>query len=213
MSRLNGAARSGWWLERLENIDALSAQQAQLDSKGVTKDKQAKRERLVRATLAVAQPAQAYALENENAELAETMGVSKTALLRGSAKDTTDLSQAVYDTASATPTAAALAPHGVTTAKIKALQDGIKKFSAAASIPRQKITSRKSATERLAREFRAAERCLTEGLDLLIQQFEEDHPEFVAEFKNARVVVDGPTASKPLVELAQPGIQVTPKAA
>ena len=94
----------------MENIDTLSAQQSQLDSKGVTKDKQAKRERLVRAALAVAQPARAYALENENAELAETTDVSKTALLRGSAKDTTDLSQNVYDAASAAPTAAALAP-------------------------------------------------------------------------------------------------------
>ena len=109
-------------------------------------------------------------------------------------------------------TAAALAPHGVTTAKLKALQDALKKFSAAVSKPRERITSRKSATERLAKEFRAAEKCLTEGLDLLVDQFEEDYPEFVAEFNNARVVVEGPTA-KTVVELAQPEIKVTPKAA
>ena len=75
------------------------------------------------------------------------------------------------------------------------------------------IVHESAAKERLAREFRAAEKCLVEGLDLLVDQFEEDHPEFVAEFKNARVVVEGPTASKPVVELAQPEIKVTSKAA
>ena len=201
------------WLECLENIDTLSAQQAQLSSKGVTADKQAKRQRLVAATLAVSKPARAWALENENAEVAQTMSVSATALLRGSAKDATDLSQGVYDTASATATAAALASHRVTTAKLKALQDAIKKFAAAVPIPRQKITSRKSATQRLELEFSEAERCLTEGLDLLIDQFQADYPEFVAEFKNARVVADGPTATKPELSVVQPEVKVTPKAA
>ena len=191
------------WLERLDNIDTLSTQQSQLDSKGVTKDKVAKRKRLVTATLAVSKPARAWALENENAEMAQTMSVSKTALLRSSAKDATDLSQNVYDTASASATASALAPHGVTGAKLKALQDATKKFSAAVPKPRETITRRKSVRERLGREFRAAEKCLTEGMDLLIDQFDEDHPEFVAEYKNARVVVDGPTASKPVVDRYQ----------
>ncbi len=80
------------------------------------------------------------------------------------------LAQSVYDAASVAATAAALVPHGITAAKLKALQDAIKKFTAV--VPAQKITSRKSATERLAEEFAAAERCLTEGLDLLIGQFE-----------------------------------------
>ena len=174
------------WLERLENISTLNTQQAQLDSRGVTADKQVRRERLMKATLAVSQAAHAWALENENAELAQTMDVSRSALLRSSAREATDLAQSVYDAASATATA--LVPHGVTTAKLKALQDAIKKFAAAIPLPRQKITSRKSATERLAEEFAAAERCLTEGLDLLIGQFEAEHPEFVAEYRNARVV-------------------------
>jgi len=192
------------WLERLENIESFSTQQAQLDSRGVTKDKQAKRRRLAEAALAVAKPARAWALENENAELAQTMAVSETALLRGSAKDATDLSQAVYDAASVTATAAALVSHGVSSAKLKALQDALKKFAAVVSKPRERITSRKSATERLAAEFQAAQKCLTEGLDLLVEQFEEDYPEFVTEFRNARVVVEGPTASNEVVELAQP---------
>ena len=200
------------WLERVENIEALNTQRSQLDSRGVTLDKQARRERLVRAALAVAQPAQAWALENENAELAEIFSVSETALLRGRGQDAIDLSQTVYDTASVSATAAALTAHGVTGAKLKALQDAIKKFSAVLSKPRERIVSRKTATERLALEFREAERCLTEGLDLLISQFAEDHPEFAGEFKNARVVVEGPT-SKNVVELAQPDAKVTPKAA
>ena len=201
------------WLERLDDIDTLSTQQAQLSSKGVSADNKAKRERLVAATLAVSKPARAWALENENAEVAQTMLISATALLRGSAKDATDLSQGVYDTASATATAAALASHRVTTAKLKALQDAIKKFAASVPVPRQKITSRKSATQRLELEFSEAERCLTEGLDLLIDQFQTDYPEFVAEFKNARVVASAPTTSAPVLEVVQPEIKVTPKAA
>ena len=199
------------WLERLENISTLNTQQAQLDSRGVTADKQAKRERLVTATLAVSQAGRAWALENENAELAQTMAAPRSALLRSSARKATDLAQAVYDAASASATAAALAPHGVTTARLKALQDAIKKFAAAIPLPRQKITSRKSATERLAEEFAAAERCLTEGLDLLIGQFEAEHPEFVAEYRNARVVAEPGT--KPELKIVEPAVTVTPKAA
>lgn len=199
------------WLERLENIGTLNTQQAQLDSRGVTADKEAKRERLVTATLAVSQAARAWALENENAELAQTMDVSRTALLRSSARTATDLAQRVYDAASATATAAVLVPHGVTVAKLKALQDAIKKFTAAMPLPRQKITSRKSARQRLAEEFSAAERCLTEGLDLLIGQFETEFPEFVAEYRNARVVAEA--GSKPELKVVQPDDTVTPKAA
>lgn len=199
------------WLERLENIEILSAQQAQYDSRGVTADKQAKRERLVTTTLAVAQAARAWALENENAELAQTMSVTRTALLRSSDRAATDLAQSVYDAASVTATAAALVPHGVTAAKLKALQDAIKKFTAAVPLPRQKITSRKSATERLAREFAKAERCLTQGLDLLIGQFEAEFPEFVTEYRNARVVPK--PGSKPELKIVEPVVTVTPKAA
>lgn len=199
------------WLERLENIETLSAQKAQLDSRGVTADKQAKRQRLVTATLAVSQAARAWALENENAELAQTMSVTRTALLRSSAREATDLAQSVYDAASVTATAAALVPHGITAAKLKALQDAIKKFTAVVPLPRQKITSRKSATERLAEEFAAAERCLTEGLDLLIGQFEAEFPEFVTEHRNARVVAE--PGSKPELKVVQPVVAVTPKAA
>ena len=82
------------WLERLENISTLNTQQAQLDSRGVTADKQAKRKRLVAATLAVSRAGRAWALENEDAELAQTMAVSQSALLRGSAREATDLAQA-----------------------------------------------------------------------------------------------------------------------
>jgi len=195
------------WLERLENIGTLNTRQAQLDSRGVTADKEAKRERLVTATLAVSQAARAWALENENADLAQTMNVSRTALLRSSSRAATDLAQRVYDTASAT----VLVPHGETVAKLKALQDAIKKFMAASPLPRQKISSRKSTTERLAEELIATERCLTEGLDLLIGQFETEFPEFVAEFRNARVVAEG--GSKPELKVVQPADTVTPKAA
>ena len=62
-------------------------------------------------------------------------------------------------------------------------------------------------------EFSEAERCLTDGLDLLINQFAEEHPEFVAEFKNARVVADAPSTSKPVLEVVQPEVKVTSKAA
>lgn len=145
--------------------------------------------------------------------MVQTTAVSATALLRGPAKNATDLSQGVYDAASATPRAAALVSHGVTTAKLKALQDAIKKFAAAAPRPRQKITSRKSATQRLELEFSEAERCLTEGLDLLIDQFQTDYPEFVAEFKNAHVVASAPTTLAPVLEVVQPENKVTSKAA
>lgn len=185
------------WLQCVSNIEDIGSQQAQSGSKGITKDKQAKRKRLANAAVAVAQPARAWALENENAEVAEVMAVSVSRILRGTDRTAVDLGQNVYDTASAAPLAAALVPQGVTPPVLKALAEAIKKFDAVASKPRETITRRRSATQRLAREFRLAKKCLTEGTDLLIEQFEEDFPEFVAEYRAARVVVDPATPAKP----------------
>lgn len=62
---------------------------------------------------------------------------------------------------------------------------------------------------RCAGEFAEAERCLTEGLDLIIGQFESDFPEFVTEYRNARVVAE--PGSKPELKIVEP--VVTEKAA
>ncbi len=46
------------------------------------------------------------------------------------------------------------------------------------------------------------ERCLTQGLDLLIGQFEPEFPVFVTEYRNARVVAE--PGSKPELKIVEP---------
>ena len=183
------------WIERVANISSLAAQQAQ-SSKGITQGKQALRQKLSRAAVAVANPTRVWALDNENAELAERMSISVTSILRASDKDAADLCQNIHAAAATAPTSIALTPYGVKPAKIKALQDAINAFSDTAPKPRLKIKGRKSVTGQLDAEIRAADRLLSEGLDLMVDQFAEEHPEFVADYKNARAVVRPPTAQK-----------------
>jgi hypothetical protein len=52
-----------------------------------------------------------------------------------------------------------------------------------------------------------------ERLDLLIEQFEADFPEFVADYKNARAVVAAPATPKPATESITAEGKVIPKAA
>lgn len=200
------------WTETVQRISDLGLRQSQ-PIVGVTEGKKVSRKELSKAALDIAKPARAFALATGAYELAAQANVSRTAILRGKDKDAADLCQNVYDAAAAAPTALALAPYGVTAAKLKKLQARIDAFSAAAPAPRQKITGRKTVTHRLAQEFRVAEKLLAEGLDLLVDQFEEEFPDFVSDYQNARIVILPPAAQVSGASHITPEITVTPKAA
>ena len=200
------------WTDCVERISELSLKQSQ-PTTGFTKSKQVLREEMVKAALDIAKPSRVFALATGAHELAAYADVSRTAILRGKDKGSANLCQNVYDAAAVAPTALALAPYGVTAAKLKKLQTKIDAFSAVAPAPRQKITGRKTVTQRLAEEFRVADKLLTEGLDLLVDQFEEEFPDFVSDFQNARIAVNLPTAQTDEATSAISQIIVPAKAA
>ena len=200
------------WTESVQRISDLSVRQAQ-PIFGVTESKKVSRAELTKAALDIAKPTRAFALATGAHDLAARASVSRTAILRSKDKDAADACQNVYDAAAAAPTALALAPYGVTAAKLKKLQTKIDAFTAVAPAPRQKITGRKTVTQRLAEEFRAADRLLTEGLDLLVDQFEEEFPDFVSDYQNARIAVNPPTAQTDDTARATSEVIVPAKAA
>ena len=95
--------------------------------------------------------------------------------------------------------------------KLAELQERIDDFSDAIPQPRAKIKSKKSVTQQLAEEFRAAGLLLTEGLDRLIGQSKRASPDFIMDYRNARVKVAKAATFDTAAAQAQPTVTVQPK--
>ena len=105
-----------------------------------------------------------------------------------------------------------LGGHGVTAKKLTSLADKIAAYNEIIKEPRVAIVSRKGANEQLDEAFGEAEQIVGEGLDKLVGQFGAANAEFVADYRNARVVVAAPAtvtrkqgAAAPKVEPATDG--------
>ena len=190
------------WQGHVQTISTLSTEQAQ-SSKGITEDKQTRRTQMADTTLAVAKLIRVWAHDQNNAELAERMTVSRSKLLRGREKNAIDACQNIFDAAN-TPAMLKLGLTGVTAETVGAIQTAIDAFKSVTPKPRLKIAGRKTITQRLTEEFAAADLALKEGLDLLVDQFAA-HPEFIADYRHARILVEPPTGTSATGEQAADG--------
>jgi uncharacterized coiled-coil protein SlyX len=90
----------------------------------------------------------------------------------------------------------ALAPYNVTTAKLAALQTQIDDYVANATKPREAAIDRKGLKELNRQLVKQADNILKEQMDLLIKDFNAADPQFVIDYKNARIVIDAKTGKK-----------------
>jgi hypothetical protein len=174
-------------------IDA-AAQQAAVVITGIAADKSVSAVNLREKAAKTAGLIYAYAAKTGNNELKQAVNFSKTDLKNLKDAELAPVCQTIHDSGQAN--LAALADYGVTTAKLAALQADIDAYTAQIAKPRSAIVDRKTTKAGLKEKFSRADAVLKEQMDRLIDDFAEDHPEFVAQYKNARIIVDAKSKPK-----------------
>ncbi|MBS0660782.1 MAG: hypothetical protein JSR82_21395 [Verrucomicrobia bacterium] len=105
-----------------------------------------------------------------------------------------------------------LAPHGVSEAEVKEVEDAQKAFAAIKTQPRQAIVGRAAQTAALPERVSAMKEFLRERLDRQMRRFRRSQPEFYAEYRGARVVL-GENGGGKEEKATDEKVEVTPPAA
>lgn len=185
----------------VEQIQEFAQKQAEV-SRGATADKQRCREAMCDAALVIGGAVRAYAVDASDMELADNVGFSRSALLGGRDRSSAEKCQTIHRLA--TENVEDLAEHGVTAAKLKALQTKIDAYVACLQRPRQIIAESKTATARLESEIEKADVLLVDGLDRLVLHFKDSAPEFYSNYVNARVIVNNASGRDSSAEVIPP---------
>ena len=173
---------------------------------GIAQLKKQLRGEMCGAAFEIAQAVSTWATFTKNLEAQAKVNFTLPALLGGRDFESAAKCQTVLDVATAN--LKELGGHGVT-----ALADKIAAYNEIIKEPRVAIVGRKGANEQLAEAFAEAEQIVGEGLDKLIGQFGAANAEFVADYRNARVVVAAPaTVTRKQAAAAQASADA-PKAA
>ena len=104
---------------------------------------------------------------------------------------------------------AALADHGVTSAKLNALKQRLKTYDTLRGLPRQAKAAAAAATRQLERLFPAVERLLQNRIDKLVWQFRISATEFYDKYQVARAVVDAPSPNRQNAPAVAPAPHLT----
>ncbi len=177
----------------VHNIQNIAQNQA-ADSTGLSADKQQLREEMADLTVEIANAVYACARKARNNDLAAKVNVNRSGILGGRDTAAGDTARSVH--AAATANLANLGPYGVTTAKLDSLKTAIDTYVASIARPRDARASGATATSQLAGEFAAADAVLTDQMDTLVLQFKSANPVFVADYSNARLIVESAGKSK-----------------
>jgi hypothetical protein len=160
------------------------------NSKGITTDKNIKREFLVEKALFIINRLQSYATVTGNNELFESVHFTATTLSK--CRDTIIIGYCDIVIAKATANLTSLATYGITTALITELQNAATAYASYIAKPRTVNTVRKNATENLAVLFKESNDILTKRLDLDIEVFKTTNSDFYSQYQTARIII--PTA-------------------
>jgi hypothetical protein len=177
------------FLTCVEAIRTLNQIQTQITT-GIAANKRRLRREMCHLALEIAAAIRAWAVSTRNNELAGKVNYSFTTLWTGPATASANRCQNIH--ALATEHLASLGDHGITAQKLQRLQDSIDAYTAIIQKPRTARVENKTITARIKTEIRAASQLLREGLDRLILQFRVTAPAFVADYQNARIIVDNP---------------------
>ena len=129
----------------------------------------------------------AFADEKDDLELYEIVNVTPAKLKYGAAIDAVNWAERILK--AATENVGDLADYGIDQAQLDAADLAIDGFAAAIGKPREAIIERRSATQSLPELFAAADKHLAR-MDDLTDQLEARFPDFVKDFRNARVIVN-----------------------
>jgi hypothetical protein len=165
-----------------QNRDAQMA-----NSKGVTTEKNVKRNALAEKALFMVNRIRSYATVTANNELLESVHFTQSSFDKSRDTDIVGIVDIIIAKANANVTA--LATYGVTAALITDLQTALTAYSGYIAKPRTVTTQTKNATENLAVLFKEVNEILTKRLDLDIEVFKTSKPDFYSQYKTARIVI------------------------
>ena len=180
------AATYNIWAAKLPLIEQNRDAQT-IETTGVTTDKKGKRAVMTEKTLFMSNRLQSFGNTTGNAEILESVQYSASYLNKARDTDVIGICNAVLSRAVANATA--LTAYGVTAAMITDLQASITAYSATLAKPQNAKAQTKTATENLTKLFKEAEDLLVKRMDLDIELFKVNKPDFYSQYKTARIII------------------------
>ena len=180
------AATYNIWAAKLPLIEQNRDAQT-IETTGVTTDKKGKRAVMTEKTLFMSNRLQSFGNTTGNAEILESVQYPASYLNKARDTDVIGICNAVLSRAVANATA--LTAYGVTAAMITELQASITAYSATLAKPQNAKAQTKTATENLTKLFKEAEDLLVKRMDLDIELFKVNKPDFYSQYKTARIII------------------------
>jgi len=159
------------------------------DLTGIAEDKQRLSSLMAERAIVVASKVSAFAALSNNADLAARVDTAPSDFTRGRDSEIDDIAERILESAE-THREALLTDYGLTEDQINALSEAIDAYRDILAKPRTARVARKAITEQLAAEFTRIDDLLSGRIDPLIFSLKPTHPEAVAEYQNARIIVD-----------------------
>jgi hypothetical protein len=169
----------------IDTIDTL-AQAQEASTAGITLDKTRITDILVNATLAVAGAVAAWASENNNEEVRARMNLTPSSIKGSLDRQIPATAKMVADEAAKHD----LKEFGAGPLVLEAFNAKIEAYNAIMNAPREAVVATVGLTTALEQQFTLGDKILKERLDKLMEQFRESQPQFFAEYKSARSIVD-----------------------
>lgn len=154
------------------------------ENTGIATDKATKRILMAEKALFVENRLQSYANAVGNPELLESVSYTPTDLKKARDTEVTGICNTIL--AKAKLYAKDIEPYGVTTGLITDLEQAITAYSARLPKPKAAKSQTKTATENLRELYKNSDKYLRERLDLDIELFKTENPEFYSQYKTAR---------------------------
>lgn len=167
-------------------IDA-SARKQEMPS-GATDSKAAARDNLEDVLFLACEAIGTLAHSTNNHDLAALVEVTPSSLDRMGEQELSNRAASVL--AVANTKKAELVALQVTQDNLDELEQALQEFNASKEGPRQVTSERMAQTESLPQLIREASRILRERIDRMVNLFRRAHPDFVAGYRGARVIVD-----------------------
>ncbi len=161
---------------------------------GIAADKKATKNSVSQTAAVIAGQIFAFAAKNGNNTLKQAVNFSATDLRRVKDGEFVPRCQTIHNLGVEHKTA--LADYGITDAKLADLQTAIDDYAQSVPKPRAAITDRATVKANIKQYFRQADTLLAEQVDKLVETFSKESPDFVATYRNARVIIDPKSKKK-----------------
>lgn len=175
---------------------------------GATEEKAAARDALEDVAFLMCEAIGAMAHVSGDHDLLALSNATQSTFRRASDDELSNLAAGILSAASAHKSE--LAAFEVTQANIDELDQALQRFNASKSNPRMAIAERSARGDSLEAQVRDAQDFLRNQIDRLVNLFRRSNPEFVAGYRNARVIVDRAathSTAKPAASVKPPPVK------